>query len=276
MTPRLNRKPAEKSNGRRQRLVKRLVKIAGWITGGFFILSIGLVFLFKFVPPLFTPLMVARSLEAREAGRDTQIRYDWTPYERISPDAAIAVVAAEDQRFPQHAGFDWTSIRQALKAGRNRKQTRGASTISQQVAKNVFLWNQRSYFRKGLEAYFTVLIELIWGKQRILEVYLNVAETGDQTFGIPAASARFFGRPAHRISRRQAATLAAILPNPRRFSARRPSPYVRRRANFILQQMRNLGGPAYLKDPLRFQKSAVWVLGAPSRKEVISQKMGSR
>jgi monofunctional biosynthetic peptidoglycan transglycosylase len=231
-----------------KRLAKKVLVWTIKVLLGCLALSILLVFVFKFVPPLFTPLMTARSLSARFAGKESEIYYEWTPYERISPEAAIAVVASEDQNFPNHGGFDWQSIKQAFKANKVRKRTRGASTITQQVAKNMFLWNSRSYLRKALESYFTVLLELIWGKERILEVYLNIAEMGDRTFGVEAASRRFFGRSAAKITRRQAATLAAVLPNPRRFSAKSPSGYVQRRTDFITRQIRLLGGPAYLKN----------------------------
>ena len=226
--------------------VRRLLRLLAKGALALLAFSILMVFIYKFVPPVFTPLMIIRSTEALLAGKDSQISYDWTTYNNISPEAAIAVVASEDQSFPDHFGFDLDEIQKAMAQKKVRK--RGASTISQQVAKNVFLWNGRSYFRKGLEAYFTVLIELIWGKKRILEVYLNVAEMGDRTFGVQAASQRYFGVSARQLSRRQAALLASVLPNPRRFSVSRPSRYVKGRANFIARQMRALGGPVYLKD----------------------------
>jgi monofunctional glycosyltransferase len=231
---------------------ERLVRSVAKVLLGLIAFSFVLVIFFKFFPPWFTPLMAYRSLEAIFAGEDSHIYYEWTPYEKISPEAAIAVVAAEDQIFPKHWGFDVREIKKAVEENKVRKQPRGASTISQQVAKNVFLWNGRSYFRKGLEAYFTLLIELIWGKERILEMYLNVAEMGNRTFGVQAASQRFFNVPADKISRKQAAVLAAVLPNPQRFSVQKPSSYVRTRTSFIVRQVRQLGGPSYLKDLRKF------------------------
>jgi monofunctional glycosyltransferase len=171
----------------------------------------------------------------------------WRPYEAISQEAALAVVASEDQAFPTHWGFDFDEIQDAIRENQRRKRPRGASTISQQVAKNVFLWNGRSYVRKGLEAYFTALIELIWGKKRILEVYLNVAETGAMTFGVEAASVRYYGHSAASLSRSEAARIAAVLPNPRLLLISHPSNYVQRRTRQIARQMRALGGQRYIR-----------------------------
>jgi monofunctional biosynthetic peptidoglycan transglycosylase len=157
------------------------------------------------------------------------------------------MVAGEDQKFPFHHGFDFDSIQDAMDAADEGRRLRGASTISQQTAKNLFLWNGRSFVRKGLEAYFTVLIELTWPKQRILEVYLNIAELGDGIYGVGAASDAFFRMPPSRLGPAQAARLAAVLPSPRRFHADRPTAYVQARANWIQQQMAQLGGPGYLQ-----------------------------
>ena len=173
--------------------------------------------------------------------------YDWEPLERISPHAAMAAIAAEDQLFPFHAGFDFESIRKAVQHNAKSKRKRGASTISQQVAKNIFLWPGRSWLRKGLEVWFTVLIEALWPKERILEVYLNIAEFGPGTYGVQAAASKFFGKDAARLTRREAATLAAVLPNPKRLRADRPSAYVQRRRDAIMGQMRALGGPGFLR-----------------------------
>ena len=174
------------------------------------------------------------------------VRYQWVDMPRISPHAAVAVIAAEDQQFPFHDGFDLKSIREAVRENANRRRPRGASTITQQVAKNLFLWNGPSYVRKGLEAWFTVLIETLWPKPRILEVYLNIAEFGRGVYGVEAASRQFFRKPAASLTRYEAATLAAVLPNPRRMRADRPSPYVSERRDWIMSQMRGLGGRAYL------------------------------
>jgi monofunctional biosynthetic peptidoglycan transglycosylase len=174
------------------------------------------------------------------------VRHSWVDWDRISDPMKVAVIAAEDQRFLDHHGFDFDSIDKAL-AERERGRVRGASTISQQVAKNLFLWNGRSWIRKGLEAYFTLLIELMWPKQRILEVYLNVAEFGRGIFGVGAASEAFFRKPAARLNSYEAALLAAVLPSPKRMRANAPSPYVRSRQDWILGQMEKLGGAALLR-----------------------------
>ena len=166
--------------------------------------------------------------------------------ESISPNAALAVIAAEDQRFPNHHGFDFAAIQDALDDQDEGKPLRGASTISQQVAKNLFLWSGRSLIRKGLEVWFTLLLELLWPKERILEVYLNIAEFGDSTFGVEAASQRFFNKSASRLIAIEAARLAAVLPNPLRYRADKPSAYVLKRQRWIERQMRQLGGVTYL------------------------------
>jgi monofunctional biosynthetic peptidoglycan transglycosylase len=172
------------------------------------------------------------------------IHQQWVPLDEISPALPIAVVAAEDQKFPQHHGFDFQSLSEALQEDRRRR--RGASTISQQLAKNLYLWPGRSLIRKALEAYFTVLIEFTWPKRRILEVYLNVVEFGPAVYGVDAASRLFFGKPPSRITSREAAILAAVLPSPKRMSALLPSEYVLKRASEIEVAVRALGGPAYL------------------------------
>jgi len=181
--------------------------------------------------------------KARVAGYEVQ--QEWIDWEEISPHLPIAVVAAEDQNFPHHRGFDIESIRSALEEERGRQ--RGASTISQQVVKNLFLWPGHSWIRKGLEAYLTLFVEGLWPKRRLLEIYLNIAEFGPGVFGAEAAAGQFFGRPASELNARQAATLAAVLPSPKRLSAARPSAYVEDRATWILRQMKQLGGPAYLE-----------------------------
>jgi monofunctional biosynthetic peptidoglycan transglycosylase len=177
---------------------------------------------------------------------DYRFRHEWRDWAEISRNAPLAVVAAEDQRFPLHYGFDFKQIDKALADRERGRRVRGASTISQQVAKNLFLWPGQSWLRKGLEAGITVLIELAWPKQRILEVYLNVAEFGRGTWGVQAASRRYFGKDASRLSRAEAARLAAVLPSPKRYRADAPGPYVRRRQAWIERQMAALGGPAYL------------------------------
>jgi monofunctional biosynthetic peptidoglycan transglycosylase len=175
------------------------------------------------------------------------LRHSWAEWDRIAEPMKVAVIAAEDQRFPSHRGFDFEAIDQAL-AERERGRIRGASTISQQVAKNLFLWPGRSWTRKGLEAYFTVLIETLWPKQRILEVYLNVAEFGRGIYGVGAASQTYFGKPAAQLTAEEAALLAAVLPSPKRFRVTAPSAYLRSRQHWILGQMHRLGGTAILAE----------------------------
>jgi monofunctional biosynthetic peptidoglycan transglycosylase len=182
-----------------------------------------------------------------EGDRTYRTDYEWVSLERISPHAAIAVIASEDQQFPFHAGFDLNSIRESVRASERGKKLRGASTISQQVAKNLFLWNGRSFVRKGVEAWMTVLIELTWPKERILEVYLNIVELGRGIYGMEAAARRFHHKPAARLTSSEAAVLAAVLPNPIRMHADRPSAYVLERRDWILGQMRALGGSSYLQ-----------------------------
>ncbi len=207
----------------------------------FVVISVIWVTILKFVPVWFTPFMMVRKIEAIADGRKSKIYSDWTPIEDMSKEAPLSVVASEDQLFPQHWGFDFKSMNNAFKNNLRGKKIRGASTISQQVAKNVFLWQNRDYLRKGLEVYFTILIELIWGKERILEVYLNVAETGNMTFGYEAAAQRFFNKSSASLTRLEAARIAAVLPSPLRFSVKNPSPYVQRRTQQIARQMRMLG-----------------------------------
>jgi monofunctional biosynthetic peptidoglycan transglycosylase len=192
-------------------------------------------------------MMVERWLEATWQRRQYTTRYEWVGWDRIAKWAPLAAVAAEDQRFAAHRGFDLESIQDALEDAERGRRLRGASTISQQVAKNLFCWSGRSYVRKGLEAYFTALIEALWPKRRILEVYVNVAEMGDGVFGVQAASQRFFRKTAARLRPEEAALLAAVLPNPHRFRVDRPSAYVADRQAWILQQMALIGGTEYLK-----------------------------
>jgi monofunctional biosynthetic peptidoglycan transglycosylase len=191
----------------------------------------------RFVPPLGSTLMAQRWVEARAAGRSFRLHYDWVPLSRISPSLRAAVVASEDQRFYQHGGFDWKSMQEAFGDWREGRKLRGASTISQQVAKNLFLWPDRNFVRKGLEAWLTLWIEWLWPKQRILEVYLNVVELGDGVFGVEAASRRYFGRSAASLDRSEAALLAASLPSPRRSNVAHPSRTLRERQRWILRQI---------------------------------------
>jgi len=206
------------------------------------------VLVLRFVPPWTSAVMLERQLDAWVHGeKDFRLRQHWVPWRQISPNVPLAMVAAEDQKFPYHHGFDLDSIQDALDAADEGRRLRGASTISQQTAKNLFLWNGRSFVRKGLEAYFTVLIELTWPKRRILEVYVNIAEFGPGVYGVGAASEAYFHTTPARLGAAQAAQLAAVLPNPRRLHADRPSAYVQARARWIRQQMNQLGGPGYVE-----------------------------
>jgi monofunctional glycosyltransferase len=208
-----------------------------------------MVLLLRWINPLFTAFM-AEAQVAAWMSRDSNyvFRHSWVDLDRISPNLPLAVVASEDQKFPEHWGFDVAAIEKAYALNQHNHKVRGASTISQQVAKNLFLWSGRSYFRKGLEAYFTVLIEGLWPKRRILEIYLNIAEFGYGTYGAEAAAQRFFHKPASRLTRGDAAVLAAVLPNPQHYSAAAPSRYVQQRREWILGQMQALGGPEMLDE----------------------------
>jgi monofunctional glycosyltransferase len=209
--------------------------------------SVLAVALLRVADPPTSAFMLARQLEARAAGDNGFVLdHRWQPWRNLSPALLVALVAAEDQNFPVHDGFDIAAIEAVLAARGGDGRVRGASTISQQVAKNLFLWGGRSWLRKGLEAWFTVLIEALWPKQRILEVYANIAEFGDGIYGAEAAAQRHFGIPARQLDPSRAARLAAVLPNPRRYSASAPGPYVLNRQAWIAQQARQLGGPDYL------------------------------
>lgn len=216
-----------------RRLFRFILKVLGW----FVLISALLVLLFKWLPVPLTPLMAIRYFEHPEEG----IRHEWVPMDEISPKLQLAVVASEDQNFMKHSGFDFDAIEKALEHNRKAKRTHGASTISQQTAKNVFLWPQRSWLRKGLEAYFTFLIENLWSKHRILEVYLNSIEMGKGIYGAEAAAKYWFHKPAEKLSAYEAAALAAILPNPREYRANPSSNYIQQRKNWIVRQMTNLG-----------------------------------
>lgn len=200
-----------------------------------------MVLIFAYLPVPYTGVMLERQLSAWFAEKGQyHARHQWRPISEISPNLMQAVVAAEDQKFLQHHGFDLQAIEKALVYNSKGRKVRGASTISQQTAKNVFLWTERSWVRKGLETGLTVLIEGAWGKQRILEVYLNSVEFGPGIYGAEAAAQRYFGISAAKLSRQQAALLAAVLPNPHRFLVQSPSPYVRKRQQWILKQMQQL------------------------------------
>lgn len=231
-----------RSASRRRPWWRRALRAALFAGLAFVLASVLLVGALRFVDPPGSAFMLARSVEAWRAGVEGfRIDARPVPLAQVSAQLALAVVAAEDQKFPSHAGFDLDAIAGALEGNAEGRRVRGASTISQQVAKNLFLWSGRSWLRKGLEAWFTVLIESLWPKQRILEVYLNLAEFGDGIYGAEAAAQRFFGRPAAALGRAQAARLAAVLPNPRIYRVDRPSRYVLTRQRWIERQMDQLG-----------------------------------
>ncbi len=210
-------------------------------------LSCILVLVLRWFHPPTTAFMLEARLDAvLEHDSTYRTDYRWVDLDDISQHAALAVIASEDQLFPFHNGFDMKSIREAVRASERGKKLRGASTISQQVAKNLFLWSGRSFVRKGLEAWFTVLIEALWPKERILETYLNIVQFGKGIYGVEAAAGRFFHQPAARLSSPESALLAAVLPNPIRLKVAKPSGYVLGRQNQILGQMRSLGGSSYL------------------------------
>lgn len=223
-------------------LSQRLKKLTLQVFVAFLVLTILPVVIFRWAPLPGSSVMLQRWWN-----EDQTQHYEWVARENISAWAAMAVIAAEDQKFPDHHGVDLDAISDAISDRLKGKRLRGASTISQQVARNVFLWQGRSFFRKGLEVYFTGLIELLWSKKRILEVYLNVAEMGPQTFGIEAASQRYFGKSSKLLTAEQSALIAAVLPNPIRMSVARPSAHVLKRQRWILKHMRQLGSVEFLK-----------------------------
>ncbi|UCF95416.1 MAG: monofunctional biosynthetic peptidoglycan transglycosylase [Desulfobacterales bacterium] len=220
---------------------KSLLTVLWQAAGAVLLASILLTLSLRWLAPPASSFMLQQQMDLGD------IQYQWVDWNAISPHMPIAVVAAEDQKFPDHWGFDFDAIAEAIEENRKRARLRGASTISQQVAKNLFLWRGRSFVRKGLEAYFTVLVEALWPKRRILEVYLNIAEFGPGIFGVGAASQIYFRKPASQIGRREAALLAAVLPNPRILKVQNPSAYVQKRARAIQKQVDRLGGNHYLQ-----------------------------
>ena len=215
-----------------------------WKTAlGLFFLSLFLVLLFRFVPVPFTSLMFIRCGQQLAAGHSLRMTKNWKSLDKISPNLVLAVVASEDNNFLEHHGFDFDAIEKAVKFNEKKKgkKVRGASTISQQCAKNVFLWPGRSYIRKGFEAYFTLLIEIIWGKKRIMEVYLNVIEMGDGIYGAEAAAQEYFKESASGLSRAEAAQISALLPNPRKWNPAKQTAYFIKREVWILWNMNNIG-----------------------------------
>ena len=226
--PEKKSKPAEKRTTG-QKIFRFVWKTALW----FNIISIFLVLLFKFVPVPFTPLMVIRAIEQKIDGKEVVFSHKWVAIEHISLNLQKAVIASEDGKFLDHNGFDFSAIEKAFEGNQKGKKIKGGSTISQQTAKNVFLWPGRSYIRKAFEAYYTVLIELIWGKKRIMEVYLNSIEMGDGVYGAQAAAKHWYRKEAKNLSVYEAAGIAAILPSPRKYKATNSGPYVQRRKGVI-------------------------------------------
>ena len=212
--------------------MKTITRLLLWIIIFFFGSTIAAVVVYKWMPVYITPLMITRSIE-----NDDEMQHKWVPIEEISENMALAVVSSEDNLFMSHSGFDFNQIQKAIEEAEKTGRQRGASTISQQTAKNVFLWNGRSWVRKGLEAYFTVLIELIWGKERIMEVYLNSIEMGPGIYGAEAVAQAHFGKSASKLTRREAALIAATLPNPLKYSSKNPSKYMRKRQRQISRLM---------------------------------------
>lgn len=220
-------------NSNRPNIIFKVIKYLFALVAGLFVFSIAWALLYKFVPVYYTPLMVVRSFEYDDK---TPFKRQWVPFSEISRNVKRMVIRAEDHKFYEHSGFDFEAIKFAMEHNRKykHKNKKGASTISQQTAKNVFLWPSRSWVRKGLEAYFTVLIEVLWSKERILEVYLNVIELGPNVYGVEAAAKKFYKKSAKNINVNEAALMAAVLPNPRRYRIDRPGPYVLKRQRILM------------------------------------------
>lgn len=224
-----------------QQFIKAILKIIiGFITS-----SILIVIVYKFIIPPLTPLMVIRVIEGLKQGEIVPINYKCINYDNVSKHFFRAVISAEDARFVSHQGIDWKAVEAAQRYNEQKqgKKLRGASTITMQTAKNTFLWHDRNYFRKALEIYFTYLIEFIWGKKRILEVYVNVIELGNGIYGIASAADVYFSKNCIDLSKRQSALIAAVLPNPRRWSPAKPTKYIEKRANFIQSRMNAIALP---------------------------------
>jgi monofunctional biosynthetic peptidoglycan transglycosylase len=223
------------------KLARKIIAGLLTITVGLVTSSAALTILFRFVAPPTSALMIERRIDSWNSPQKYSPQYEWVSFSRIAPPMASAVIASEDQNFLHHYGFDFGAIERAIDHDENSNRLRGASTLTQQTAKNLFLWPGRTLVRKALEAYFTVLLETCWDKRRILETYLNIVEFGDGVYGVEAAAHRYFHKPAARLTSEDAAILAAVLPNPHLLRANSPSAYVRKRQLWILQQMRQLG-----------------------------------
>jgi monofunctional glycosyltransferase len=234
----------------RRSFMRRLLRALTWFVLAFVAVTWLAVLVLRFLPPPTSAYMLERRIgEAWRGHHDFRIRYHWVAWSRIAPVAPLAMVAGEDQTFPYNHGFDVASIRSAIDVAEAGGRLRGASTITQETARNLFLWSGGGFFRKGLEAYFTVLIDVTWPKRRILEVYANIVELGDGIYGVEAAAQTYFHEPATRLTTHQAALLAAVLPDPRGWHVDRPSPWVLHHAAWIEQQMRQLGGVSYVLEP---------------------------
>jgi len=221
-----------------KRIFRLLWKTAAWFVG----LSLFFVVFFRFIPIPITPLMLIRCGEQLVSGQQLRLKHDWVSIDHISRNLPLAVVCSEDQNFMNHSGFDMKAIQRSIDdSKRGNKRMRGASTISQQTAKNVFLWPGRSWIRKGFEVYFTVLIEFVWNKERIMEVYLNSIEMGNGIYGAESAARFYYNTSAQNLSRTQAAAIAAVLPNPIKYSANSPSPYIQGRIGWIVAHMNSRG-----------------------------------
>ena len=227
-------------------MLEKLLRIVRWILVGFFVSTILAVVCLRFIPVFITPLMVIRCMEQVGGGESIKMHHHWVPMEEISRHMPVAVMASEDQRFLKHHGFDYNAIEKAAIHNMQGGKRHGASTISQQTAKNVFLWPGRSWIRKGFEVYFTFLIEMMWSKQRIMEVYLNSIEMGDGIYGVDAVAEYHFNTTASQLSRSQCALIAATLPNPRRFNSAAPGEYMRKRQRQIEHEMRFI--PSFPKE----------------------------
>lgn len=245
-SPRRPRPSSRRKPGMAATVFRKVAKVLGWTVLG----VLATIALLRWVPPPTSAFMLIRHVERIFEHPDPgpAILYFWTPREKIPAHVALAMVAAEDQNFPSHRGFDLDAIVRAMEHNKKGNRVRGASTISQQVAKNLFLWSGRSFVRKGLEAGLTVVIETLWPKERILEVYLNIAEFGDGTYGVGAAAKRFYNKTPDQLTRREAALLAAVLPSPKTLSAQKPSAYVQRRAAWVQTQSGQLG-PGHITWP---------------------------
>ncbi len=232
----------KRSNGKNKRsLTKKITTLLTQLFLWFLLVSVLWVLAYRFINPPITLLMVLRNIERKADGKPVKLEKEWFDFEDISDHMKRAAVSAEDQLFLKHVGFDVKAIEKAFATNKEGRKVKGGSTISQQTAKNVFLWPGRSWIRKGFEAYFTLLIEMMWNKERILEVYLNVIEMGDGIYGAEAASRAYYGKSCTRISRSQAALIAACFPNPRKWTPRNPTRYIRHHQYLILKNMRRLG-----------------------------------